>query len=76
MVFIPSLIPSTYGYDVIFACVDELCKSMAITTNVTIEKMTKLFCNHVYKLHGLFKVILSNTNPKFTKSFGMCCIVF
>ena len=54
MDFIYGLSPSTHGYDDIYKCVDKL-SIMAhfnpITTHITIKK-TRLFCDHVYKLHG------------------------
>ena len=39
-------------------------------TNNIVEGTTRLFRDHVYKLHGLIKVILSNMDATFTNRFG------
>ena len=77
--FISSLTASANGYDAIFVCVNKLSKMahfMPTTTHVTAEEMTRLFCDHVYKIHGLSKVILSDRDARFTSRFWDCCMVF
>ena len=72
MDFISGLTPSANGYDAIFVCVDKLSKMahfMPTTTHVTAEGTTRLFCDHVYKHHGLPKVILSDRDARFTSRF-------
>ena len=39
---------------------------MPTTTHIIVEGTTKLFHDHVYKLHGLPKVIVSDMNVEFT----------
>ena len=70
--FISGLTPSTNGYDAIFVCVDKLSKMahfMPTTTHVTAEGTARLFRDHVYKIHGLPKVILSDRDARFTSRF-------
>lgn len=73
MDYIPSLTPSTHGYhDVIFGCVNKLSKMvhfMLTTTHVVVEGTARLFHDHVKKMHGLPKVILSNTDARLTSRF-------
>ena len=72
MDFISSLTPSANGYDAIFVCVDKLSKMahfMPTTTHVTAEGTARLFRDHVYKLHGLPRVILSDRDARFTSRF-------
>jgi hypothetical protein len=67
--FIYGLTPSTNGYNVIFVCVDKLSKMahfMPTTTHDTTEGTARLFCDHVYKICGLPKVILSDRDVRFT----------
>lgn len=56
----------------IFVCVDKLSKMahlMPTTTHVTVEETAWLFHDHVYKIHGLPKVILSDRDVRFTNRF-------
>ena len=59
-------------YDAIFVCVDKLFKItrfMPTTTHVIVKGMARLFRDHVFKLHGLPKVILSDMDARFTSRF-------
>ena len=72
MHYIFGLTTSTHGDDAIFVCVDKLFKIicfMPTTTQVIAKGMARLFRDHVFKLHGLSKVILSNTDARFTSKF-------
>ena len=72
MDFIVGLTPSTNGYDAIFVCVDKfftMAHFMSTTTHDTVEEETRSFCDHVYKLNGLLKVVPSNKNTRFTIRF-------
>ena len=42
---------------------------MPTTIHVIVEEMTKLFRDHVHKIHGLPKVIISDRDARFTSSF-------
>ena len=70
--FISGLTLSANGYDAIFVCVDKLSKMAHFTpttTHVIAEGTIRLFCDHVYKIHGLPKVILNDKNVRFTSRF-------
>ena len=72
MDFISGLTPSANGYDAIIVCVDKLSKMahfMPTTTHITAEGTARLFRDHVYKLHGLPRVILSDMDARFTSRF-------
>ena len=72
MDFISGLTPSANGYDAIFEYVDKLSKMahfIPTITHVTAEGMARLFRDHVYKLHGLSRVILSDMDVRFTSRF-------
>lgn len=69
MNFIFGLMPSTHGHDAIFVCVNKFSKLDHFSDIVTIEETTRLFHDHVYKLHGLPKVILSNKDTRFSSRF-------
>ena len=42
---------------------------MPTLTQVIVEKTTRLFCDHVHKLHGVPKVILSDIDARFINRF-------
>jgi hypothetical protein len=72
MDFMVGLTPSTHGYDVTFVCVDKLSQiahSVPTMTNIFAERTERLSCDHVYKLHGIPKVILSDMEVRFTSRF-------
>ena len=72
MNFVFGLTPSRYGYDAIFVFVNKLSKLahfMPTTTPVTIEGTARLYCDHVYKPHGLSKAITNDMDAKFTSRF-------
>ena len=70
--FISGLTPSANDYDAIFVCVDKLSKMaqfMPTTTHITTKGTARLFRDHVYKIHSLPKVILSDRDARFTSRF-------
>ncbi|KAJ9523295.1 hypothetical protein QJQ45_005251 [Haematococcus lacustris] len=62
--------PSTAaGHDAIVVFVDKLTKmihAVPTTTTVTAPILARIFFDHVFRLHGLPKVIVSDRDPRFT----------
>jgi len=72
MDFSSGLTPFANGYDAIFVCMDKLSKMihfMPTTTHIIVEGTARLFRDHVYKLNGLPRVILSDRDARFTSRF-------
>ena len=72
MDFIVGLTPTKHGHDAVFVCVDKLSKMthfMAITTTMTAEETTRLFRDHVYKLHGIPLKLISDRDARFAGRF-------
>jgi len=38
-------------------------------TNVSLEKIAKIYCNKIWKLHRIPGIILSNRKPQFMSKF-------
>ena len=38
-------------------------------TNVSSEEITKIYCNKIWKLHGILRTILSDRRPQFASRF-------
>lgn len=71
MDFIEGL-PSVYGKTVILVVVDRLSKSahfIPLKHPYTAEGVAKAYLDHVYKLHGMPKSIVSDRDPVFTSLF-------
>jgi len=71
MDFIVELPPSD-GYDAIFVCVDRLTKMahfVPTTSDVTAEQAAQLYCQHVWKLHGLPVDTVSDRGSQFVSHF-------
>jgi len=69
--FITNL-PKSKGYDSILVIVCYLSKmAHFIPTHTTADavQVAELFIEHVFKLHGLPKIIISDRDPKFTSKF-------
>ncbi|KAJ9520936.1 hypothetical protein QJQ45_014130 [Haematococcus lacustris] len=66
-------LPSTAaGHDAIVVFVDKLTKmihAVPTTTTVTAPILARIFFDHVFRLHGLPKVIVSDRDPRFTAAF-------
>ena len=72
MDFITQLPRSESGHDAIFVVVDKLtkmCHFVATSSTATAEQTALLYLNHVWKLHGVPKVIVSDRDPLFTSQF-------
>jgi Integrase zinc binding domain len=72
MDFITQLPRTQSRHDAIFVIVDKLtkmCHFVATTSTATAEQNAVLYVNHVWKLHGVPKVIISNRDPLFTSQF-------
>ncbi|KAJ9514751.1 hypothetical protein QJQ45_028514 [Haematococcus lacustris] len=63
---------TTSGHDAIVVFVDKLTKmihAIPTTTSVTASTLARSFFDHVFRLHGLPKVIVSDRDPRFTSAF-------
>jgi transposase InsO family protein len=72
MDFITQLPVTSTGHDALFVVVDRLTKVITCiptTTNVTAQQVADLFIQHVFRLHGLPSIIVSDRDPKFTSDF-------
>jgi hypothetical protein len=72
MDFITGLPMSKQGHDSILTVVDKLTKRahfIPTTCNVTAEGCAKLYVQHVFRLHGMPQVIVSDRDVKFTSAF-------
>jgi len=72
MDFIVQLPVTKKGNDSIFVVVDRLSKRVHFiptVTKVTAPEVAQLFFDHVFRLHGLPKVIVSDRDPKFISLF-------
>jgi hypothetical protein len=59
-------------HDSIWVCVDRLSKMVhlkAITKTVTAPELARIFCDELFRLHGLPSNILSERDPWFTATF-------
>ena len=65
-------LPKSNGYTAIAVFVDKLTKMVHLTCytkEVTTMEYAKLFVDHVFRLHGLPEVIISDQDPRFTGKF-------
>ena len=65
-------LPPVRGHDSIYVVVDRLSKYahfIPCSSTVTAEGVAQLFINHVWKLHGLPKSIITDRDPKFVSAF-------
>ena len=72
MDFITQLHETTAGHDTILVVVDKLTKMVHLipaTGRCSAEELVKLFQQHVWKLHGLPHVIVSDRDKLFTSKF-------
>ena len=72
MDFITTLPKTKTGHDAILVVVDRLTKMahfIPTTTNADAPSTANLFFNHVFRIHGLPKKIISDRDPKFTSHF-------
>jgi hypothetical protein len=72
MDLITCLPETAQGLDAIIVFVDKLSKMVHFVptkTSVSAEEFAALYINHVVKLHGVSKVLISDRDPKFTGKF-------
>ena len=65
-------LPDSDGYMAIAVFIDKLMKMVHLaycTKEVTTMEYAKLFVDHVFRLHGFPKVIISDWDPHFTGKF-------
>ena len=65
-------LPGSNGYTAIAIFVDKLMKMVHLapcTKEVTAMEYARLFVDHVFRLHSLPKVIISDQDPHFTGKF-------
>jgi hypothetical protein len=65
-------LPDSNGFDCIVTFTDlysKMVHCVPTVTTVTAEQLARIYLNHVYKLHGLTRVIVSDRDSKFTSEF-------
>ena len=65
-------LPESEGYTAIAVFVDQYTKMVHFASckkEVTAMEYAKLFVDHVFRLHGLPEVIISDRDPRFTSKF-------
>jgi len=65
-------LPWSKGYDAICVVVDRLTKQRHLipcTTTITAEELGTLFCDRVFRYHGLPETIVSDRGPQFASRF-------
>ena len=65
-------LPDSHGFTAIAVFVDRLTKMVhfaACTKEITAPEYARLFIDHVFRLHGLPEVIISDRDPRFTCKF-------
>jgi hypothetical protein len=65
-------LPESDGYTAVAVFVDRMTKMVHFapcTKEVTAPEYARLFIDHVFKLHGLPEVIISDRDPRFTSRF-------
>jgi hypothetical protein len=70
--FITRLIPIKQGHDAILVCINKLTKMphfIATVTTIIVEETTRLFIDHVFKIHDLLHKLISDWNTRFTSQF-------
>jgi transposase InsO family protein len=71
MDFISGL-PIADGYDSIATFVDTFTKQahfIPCTSKINAEELSRIYFNHIFKLHGLSRCIISDRDPLFTSTF-------
>ena len=67
-------LPRSQGRDVIMVAMDCLSKYahfIALPHSYTSASIARLFLDHIFKLHGMPKSIVSDRDPTFTSSFWL-----
>jgi len=66
------LLPKSNGMNAIVVIVDRFTKMIRLkttTTNVSSERIVKIYRDDIWKLHGIPRKILSNRGPQFASKF-------
>jgi hypothetical protein len=72
MDFIGPLPKTARGHDMIFTVTDKLSKMIHLiptTSTATAVDTAQLYFNHVFKHHGIPRMIISDRDTKFTSDF-------
>ena len=65
-------LPQSHGYDSILITVDHLSKwahFIATTSDITSLRVTQLFWDGIWKLHGFPEEVISDRGPQFVLNF-------
>ena len=65
-------LPRSQGYDAICTIVDRFTKMIKViptTTSVTSEGMARIFRDHVFRSHGIPRVVISDRGTQFVSNF-------
>ena len=65
-------LPESNGYTAIAVFMDKLMKMVHLapcTKEMTAMEYAKLFVDHIFQLHGVLEVIISDWDPHFTGKF-------
>lgn len=65
-------LPEVRQFDSIYVVVDRLSKYahfIPCSSSITAEGVAKLFLNHIWKLHGVPRSIITDRDPKFVSAF-------
>ena len=65
-------LPKSDGKNIIVVIVGWFTKMIqlkAMTTNVSLEEIAKIYWDKIWKLHGISKTILSDRGPQFASKF-------
>jgi len=65
-------LPNSNGIDAILVIVDQFTKMIrlkAITMNISLEGIAKIYRDEIWKLHGVPRMILSDQGPQFVLKF-------
>ena len=65
-------LPEVRGFDSIYVVVDRLSKYahfIPCSSSITADGVAKLFLNHIWKLHGFPRSIITDRDPKFVSAF-------
>jgi Integrase zinc binding domain len=64
--------PKSQGFDAIYVCVNRFTKIAHFcltTSDIDTKRTSKLYVNHIFRLHGLPDDIVSNRRTQFTSQF-------
>ena len=65
-------LPTSHGYNALLVVVDRLSKHAPViptTSDVNSVGIARLFCDHIWKLHGLPEEVISDRGTQFVSQF-------